>query len=316
MELRQIKYFVTVAEELNFRRAAERLYMEQPPLSRQIQSLEAELGVELFHRSKRGVTLTAAGAAFLDEARLTLAQAERAAKAARQIGEMQKQQITIGFSICAFNRVLPGIIQAFRQKFPDIKVTLAEMSTESQIQALLDEKIDIGFIYVPISQPEIETITLLCEPLVVALPPTHHLASQEVIDLKMLADELFVVCPQYIKPDLYTQILNLCQKAGFTPNIIQEASPPEVQLALVESGMGISLVAAGAQIRHNLNVVYRPLVECVPTLEIAAAWRKRNIPIVLKQFLQVMHLDVFTSKTNVAPVKSVLGPKEKGIKIE
>ncbi len=288
MELRQLKYFVTVAEELNFRRAAERLYMEQPPLSRQIRQLEEELGVELFHRSKRGVTLTEAGGAFLDEARLTLAQAERAAKAARQAIELRSQQLTIGFSICAFNRVLPEIIQTFRQEFPDVKVILTEMTTHLQIQALLDEKIDIGFIHAPIEQPDIETITLLREPLVVALPPNHPLAKQEIIDLVSLKNEPFVLCPQPVKPDLYAQIMQLCQQAGFEPNVVQQASPPEVQLALVESGMGISLVAAGAETRHKIGVVYRPLAETTPILEIAAAWQKGHISPVLQQFLLVV----------------------------
>jgi DNA-binding transcriptional LysR family regulator len=285
MELRQLKYFVTVAEELNFRRAAERLYMEQPPLSRQIRKLEQELGVELFLRSKRSVALTEAGAAFLDEARLTLAQAERAAKAARDVMEMRSQQITIGFSICAFNRMLPEIIQGFRSSFPHIKVTLREMSTEAQIQALLNETIDIGFIHAPIEQPEIATITLLCEPLVVALPPNHPLTNQEVIELISLKNESFIVCPSHVKPELHAQMVHLCQEAGFQPNVVQEASPPEVQLALVESGMGISLVAAGAETRHKLGVVYRALAETTPILEVAVAWRKGQISPVLENFL-------------------------------
>ena len=286
MELRQLKYFVTVAQELNFRRAAERLYMQQPPLSRQIRQLEEELGVELLHRNKRGVALTEAGAVFLDEARLTLAQAERAAKTARQAIEMRPQQITIGFSICAFNRVLPEIIQAFRQEFPDVKVTLTEMSTEMQIQALLKETIDVGFIHTPIEQPEIKTITFLREPLVVALPPNHPLANQETIDLVSLKNEPFVLCPG-VKPEFYAQIISLCQQAGFQPNVVQEASPPEVQLALVESGMGISLVAAGAETRHKVGVVYRTLTEKTPILEIAAAWRKEEF-LVLQRFLRVV----------------------------
>lgn len=287
MELRHLKYFVTVAEELNFRRAASRLYMEQPPLSRQIRQLEEELGVMLLHRSKQGVMLTEAGKAFLDEARLTLAQAERAAKAARQAIGVQKQ-LAIGFSICAFNRVLPEIIQAFRQEHPETKVTLTEMSTVMQIQALLNEEIDIGFLYTPIEQAQITTMTLLKEPLVVALPAEHPLAAQAVLDLRSLAHESFILCPQHVKPDLYNHIMNACQQAGFQPNIVQEASPPEVVLGLVESRMGIALTAAGAQTRHKLNVVYRPLKEPVPMLEIAAGWRREQSSNVLKQFIEVM----------------------------
>lgn len=288
MELRHLKYFVTVAEELNFRRAAERLYMEQPPLSRQIRSLEEELGVELFCRSKRGVTLTQAGQAFLDEARLTLAQAERAVKAAKSAIAVQSEKLIIGFSICVFNRVLSEIIQAFRQEFPDVTVTLMEMSTQLQIQSLLNEEIDVAFVHGPIAQAEIITLTLLSEPLVVALPPNHSLAAQKEIELRSLADEPFVLCTKQVKPDLYSQIMNLCQQAGFEPKIVQQASPPEVLIGLVESGMGISLVPASTQTRHKTQVIYRPLAERVPNLEIAMAWRKEKTSQVLNQFLDVV----------------------------
>ncbi len=124
MELRHLRYFVTVAEELNFRRAAERLHMEQPPLSRQIRQLESELGVELLHRSKRGVSLTRAGQAFLDETRLTLAQAARAVQIAQQISGVQQQKLAIGFSVCIFNQLLSGLIQSFRQTFPEVTISL------------------------------------------------------------------------------------------------------------------------------------------------------------------------------------------------
>jgi DNA-binding transcriptional LysR family regulator len=286
MELRQLKYFVTVAEELNFRRAAARLFMEQPPLSRQIRQLEDELNVELFHRSTRGVTLTQAGQAFLDEARRTLVQAERAAQVAQQAGQAKK--LKIGLSICAFNHVIPEIIQEYRQQSPDIIVTLTEMSTEAQIQALLNDAIDIGFVHAPISHPALLTIMLLSEPLVVALPSDHPLTHQGEIDLRSLANESFIVCPESVKPDLYAQIMQLCQQAGFSPHIVQEASPPEVLLGLVASGMGISLVAAGAETRHNVGVIYRSLTTPSPILEIAAAWRKESNSLVLSNFLMLV----------------------------
>ncbi|MBD2102823.1 LysR family transcriptional regulator [Leptolyngbya sp. FACHB-261] len=294
MELRQLKYFVTVAEELNFRRAAERLYMEQPPLSRQIRQLEDELGVELFYRSKRGVTLTEAGNALLDEARLTLAQAERAAKAAQQA--VQAKKLTIGFSICAFNRVLPELIQVFRQRFPEVVVTLTEMSAEAQIQALLNNTIDFGFVHGPVAHSDLHSLTLLSEPVVVALPADHALVEQTQIDLHLLADESFVLCPQPVKPELYAQIMQLCDQAGFRPRIVQEASPPEVLLGLVESGMGITLVAAGAGTRHNLGVVYRPLATstplATPQVEIAVVWHKGQTSPIAHQFLSLINRSV------------------------
>lgn len=275
MELRQLKYFVTVAEELNFRRAAEKLYMEQPPLSRQIRKLEEELEVELFHRSKKfGVTLTEAGQAFLDEARLTLAQAQRAVSAVQQAQKTSK--LTIGFSLCAFDRVLPELIQKFRQQYPETQVNLTEMSKPKQIQALLNNQIDLGFCYAPINQPEFESLTILSEPLAVVLPLDHPLAEQEQIELRSLYAESFILCPRDLKPDVRKQIIQLCTQAGFKPNIVQEASPPEVQLRLVESGMGISLIAASSQTRHNAQVIYRPLVEPIPILKIAAVWHRKH----------------------------------------
>ena len=283
MELRQLKYFVAVAEELNFRRAAEKLYMQQPPLSRQIRSLETELGVELFQRSKRNVSLTEAGQAFLAEAKLTLAQAQRAAFAAQQAVPANK--LTIGFSICAFDRVLPDLIQKFRQQYRETQVDLTEMSKEKQIQALLNHQIDIGFCYAPINNSQLDSVNILSEPLAVVLPPDHPLVRQEKIELRSLYAESFILCPEDIKPDVRQQIIQLCDRAGFQPKIVQEASPPEAQLRLVESGVGISLITANCQTRYNANVVYRPLIE-LPVLKIAAVWHKKQQSKTLSDFIE------------------------------
>ncbi|MGV2830383.1 LysR substrate-binding domain-containing protein [Myxosarcina sp. GI1(2024)] len=284
MELRQLKYFVVVAEELNFRRAAEKLYIQQPPLSRQIRQLETELGTELFHRSKRSVSLTAAGRAFLDEARLTLAQAQRAVDAVQQVRTPSK--LTIGFSLCAFDRILPEMITIFRQQYPENLVDLIEMSKENQVRALLSKHIDIGFCYAPISQPELTSLTILSEPLVVVLPADHYLVRQERVELRSLQAESFVICPKQLKPDVHEQIMQLCDLAGFQPNIVREASPPEVLLRLVESGMGISLMTANSESRHHAKVVYRPLVEPVPVLKIAAVWYQQQQSLALSQFIE------------------------------
>lgn len=162
------------------------------------------------------------------------------------------------------------------------------MSTEAQIKALLNEEIDVAFVHGPVNIAELISINLFSELLVVALPPNHYLASQKQIELRSLALEAFVLCPKQVKPELYTQILNLCQQAGFQPKIVQEASPPEVLIGLVESGMGISLVAAGAENRHKTQVIYRPLAEPVPSLEIAITWRKEKNSLVLDQFLDIV----------------------------
>ena len=285
MELRQLRYFVAVAEELNFRRAAEKLYMQQPPLSRQIRQLESELGVELFYRTKRSVVLTESGKAFLDEAKLTLAQARRAIEVVR-VKNINK--LTIGFSICAFDRVIPELIQEYRQQYPETEVNLIEMSKEKQITALLDHHIDLGFCYAPISQPELEFVTVLSEPLMIVLPVDHSLAKKEQIELRLLQKESFILCPKEVKPDVRQQIEQLCMKEGFQLKVVREASPPEVQLRLVESGIGISLLAASSQMRHNATVVYRPLVDPIPTLKIAAVWYCQHQSRVLSEFIEML----------------------------
>lgn len=289
MELRHLKYFVTVAEELNFRRAAERLYMEQPPLSRQIRQLEEELGVDLFHRTKRGVSLTEAGQAFLDEARLTLAQAERASQVAKRASGAKQKKLAIGFSICIFNHILSGVVQTFRQTFPDVSITLIEMGTSAQVQALVAGEIDVGFVHLPIAEDNIIiTETVLIEPLVVALPAGHPLSSQAEIPLQLLADEPFVLCPQEVKPDLYNKIVTICQQAGFQPKVVQEATPPEVVIRLVEAGAGISLVAASTQSRHLAGVAYRAIAGTTTQLEVGVAWHKQRTSLPVEQFLNVV----------------------------
>ena len=287
MELRHCKYFVAVAEELNFRRAARRLHMEQPPLSRQIRQLEAEFGVDLFYRNKQEVRLTEAGQAFLEQARLTLAQAEQAIQTVKQMGRAQPVTLTVGYSMCAFDRLLPKMIQTFRQTYPEVEVRLSEMSSAAQAQALMADEISCGFLHLPLAHDGLITETLLKEPVVAVLPTSHALAEQEIISLRSLADEAFILCPEQTKPDWRREIMNACNRAGFQPKIVQEVSPPNAIVSFVAAGAGISLLSSEYYIEQMADVVFRPLEEPTPILEIAIAWRSGHHSPALTNFIKV-----------------------------
>jgi DNA-binding transcriptional LysR family regulator len=288
MELRHLRYFVAVAEELNFRRAAEKLHMEQPPLSRQIRQLEQELQTELLHRTKQGVTLTEAGQAFLTEARLTLAQAVRSTQVVQQFNGKHSPNLTIGFSICVFDSILAKMIQSFREIAPAVEIILKEMDTLAQVQGLLAGELDVGFLYLTAQHPDLLTETVLREPLMVVLPENHPLAAVNAIELSSLAHEPFILFPREAKPHFYDLLIQLFQTAGFQPQIIQEVTPPEVAVSLVEAGAGISLVTAGTQHRHCAGVVYRNIAGSAPYLDIDVAWHRGQASEVLNQFLKIV----------------------------
>ena len=263
--------------------------MEQPPLSRQIRQLESEVGVDLFLRSKRGVTLTASGEAFLKEARSILAQTEKAIQSAQRA--TTPKRIVIGFSMCAFDRLLPQVVQAFRLAYPNVEITLTEMTTPYQVKALLQGEITVGFLHLPINAPDLQTKTLLSDYLVVALPQTHPLANQSLIALIDLVSEPLVICPRDVKPEFYDQVMQRCQAAGFAPHIVQEVTPPDAAIAFVGAGTGVSLVASHYQTQPTEGVVFRPLQDSLPPLEMAIAWRSDCASEVLHQFLGV--IDVY-----------------------
>jgi DNA-binding transcriptional LysR family regulator len=251
MELRHLHYFITVAEELHFSRAAERLHISQPPLSQQIQNLEDELGVKLFERTKRQVHLTEAGKVFLERCYLVLAQLEQAIAATQRIGRGEVGQLAIGFVVSAMYTVLPEILRGFREKFPAVELQLHELTTAQQIQALYDKQVDVGIVRSAISEPGLSVECFLPESLVLALPETHPLSAQTQVSLSTLADELFILFPAKMGPVFYEQIINICQQAGFRPKVSQEAVQMETIIGLVAAGMGIAIVPTSLQNFHR-----------------------------------------------------------------
>lgn len=290
MELRHLRYFVAVAEELHFGRAAGRLQMSQQPLSRQIRDLEAELGVELFYRTKRTVRLTEVGQVFLTEARKTLKQAEYAIEIAQRTSRGETGRLTIGFTSPALNSVLPKIVRQFKQRYPKIDLVLERLQTNEQVQAIARGQIHAGFLHPPINNSTLVLTPVHRENLVVILPDTHPLAQEvpALISLQELASEPFILFPRPVGPVLYDQIVNLCQQAGFSPNVVQEVMPQQTILGLVAAGIGISLIHASVQAVLPPGVVVRSLVEPTPELELAVAWSLDLANPVLPSFLEVV----------------------------
>lgn len=290
MELRHLRYFIAVADELSFSRAAERLQMAQPPLSQQIQALEAELGVKLFDRKTRPLQLTVAGQALLDDARSTLAQLDQSVRKTQSIHNGELGHLAIGFTSSIANSILPDILRTFRQHYPEVRLILREENSAFQIQRLRDLQTDIIFTYQYRGLTEVsdlEVMPLLQEPLVVVLPKTHPLATQSKIALSDLADEDFVMPQQQVVSGLPEQIYYLCAQAGFVPKVAQEAVFMVTILGLIAAEIGISILPCSAQALQRQGVVYRPLQEQSLTTQLFAIWRSQNSSTSLKRFLDI-----------------------------
>jgi DNA-binding transcriptional LysR family regulator len=287
MELRHLRYFLAVAEELHFSRAAVRLRMAQPPLSQQIRQLEQELGVALFNRTKRHVELTPAGQAFLDEARRVLAQAERAARAAPRAGRGEVGQLAIGFVPSADLDVLPRVLRVWAVRFPHVEIELQSLLPAAQVEALRDGLIQIGFVRLPIDDAGLVVESIQREPLVAALPQRHRVARNATVRLADLAGDPMILFPRDIAPGYYDTFLSACRSAGFNPRVLHPGSM-QTNLALVSAGLGVSLMPAAIRNLRRTGVVYRPLAPPVPHVEMAIAYARDAHSTVLPAFLHVL----------------------------
>lgn len=288
MELRHLRYFLTVAEELSFTRAAERLHMAQPPLGQQIRQLEKELGVELFYRTKRRVRLTAAGEAFLEEARSALDRVETAAESARRASRGEVGTLAVGFVGSAAYDVLPEILKAFRGRYPEVEIALEELTTTQQIQALGEGRIEVGFVRPPVEEESLAVKTVLREPLVAVLPGDHPLSGSEDLPLSALKNEPFVMTPRRLGPSFYDRIVGACQNAGFSPRVVQEAIQMQTIVGLVAGGIGVALVPASESNLTRKGVVYKSVRDRGLEVELAAVWRPEAPSPTLLAFLEIV----------------------------
>jgi len=241
MELRQLRYFSVLAEELNFTRAAERLHMSQPPLSMQIAQLERELNVKLFDRRNRRVTLTEAGQVFLIDVRTTLARLKDAGLRAQAVDQGQAGQIEIGLSGSHFMGPVPGLIATYAQTHPQVSVLLNEMNPAAQLEALREHRIDVSISRTAVNDDELGSVMLWPDPIVLVLPERHRLAHRKRLSLAQLADEAFVMLRQDTS-DFAKSLFNTCVRAGVSPRVVQTVSEVPAQLALVAAGLGVALV--------------------------------------------------------------------------
>jgi DNA-binding transcriptional LysR family regulator len=289
IELRLFRYFVAVAEELHFGRAAERIGIAQPPLSQQIRRLEQKLGAELLHRTKRRVELTEAGKVFLEQARQTITQAETAISMTRRAVRGEVGRLAIGMiSSATYEDVIPRAIRTFREKYPDVELVLNEWTTAHQVDLLRRREIQVGFVRPPLLDPLLATETVKREPLVAALPKSHVLAGRPEVRVAELAAAPWIMLPSDLGLGFYDLVLQVCRKAGFRPKVAQEATQTHTMTSLVAAGLGVTLVPASVQNLRRPGVVYRPLAGHTPSVELAAAYLKAGRPPVLDVFLAVL----------------------------
>ncbi len=269
MDLRQLKYFVTVAEERSFSKAALRLHVSQPPLSTQLKALEDELGVRLLDRTNRGVSLTAAGQVFYDEMRAVLARLERGKELARNAGRGDVGCLSIGFVSIADYGVLPPALKAFRSRYPGVEVQLHELTTDAQIREIRAARLDLGIGLGPVDTAELSFEPLTRETLVLAAPAEHPLiGSDEAVDLKALASDSFILPPRDLAPGLFDLVIGQCRAAGFAPRITQQARQMQTVISLVACGMGVALVPSSVQNLKRPGVQYRSLLGPAAAVEI------------------------------------------------
>lgn len=292
IELRQLRYFVAVAEESHFGRAAARLHMTQPPLSQAIQSLEAALGTPLFTRTKRSVALTPAGAALLPEARRLLQQAAALPDLARRAASGESGLLSLSFVSTADYSVLPPLLREFRERYPNVQIELREATTDVQLEDLMQGRIDAGLLIPPLhdkARVELDYMTVLSEPLVLATPQgLKALRGKQNISLETVADVPLIIFPRRIAPAFHDAILGCFRDVGLTPRIGQEAIQMQTIVGLVSAGMGIALVPQSVSNLKRPGVAYKPLAGKTVQVETGLAWRRDNMSPVLRSFLELL----------------------------
>jgi DNA-binding transcriptional LysR family regulator len=289
MDLRQLRYFVAVAEELHFTRAAERLGIKQPPLSLTIRQLEQEMGTLLLHRLTRGVELTEAGAVLLDSARRILDQVERTKADVQSRARGERGHIHVGFAGATyFQPCVPALIQAFRELYPDVQLSPVQSNTPQLIEALRAEAVDVAFVRPPFSDGEgIAVQTLVEEPMRIVLPSKHPLAESRTLPLAALAQETLILFPRAVGPGLYDSIIAGCQRAGFSPTLGQEAPQLPSLVYLVAAGFGVALVPQSIAQIHADGIAYIGIEGESPMAPIGLAHRKDNRSTCVRNFVNL-----------------------------
>ena len=296
LELRQLRYFVTVAEELHFGRAAARLHMTQPPLSQTIMALEELLGAPLFVRTRREVQLTPAGTALLPEARRLLAQALDLPALVRRAAQGEAGRLSLAFVSSADYSVLPPLLRAYQTAYPQVQIALQEATSDLQLDELLAGRTDAGLLIPPLPEKakgELDYLPVLAEPLVLAAPSgLDILNAPGPVRLRDVPPLPLIIFPRAISPALHDAILSVFRAAGITPQIGQEAIQMQTIVSLVSAGMGIALVPQSVSNLMRPGVEYRPLQDATPLVETGLAWRRDNPSAVLQGFLALLRKQI------------------------
>jgi DNA-binding transcriptional LysR family regulator len=289
MELRHLKCLAVLAEELHFSKAAERLGIAQPALTQQIQTLERELGVRLFQRTKRSVHLTVAGKLILDEALRTLQQAERTRLIAGQAGRGEKGLIEIGYvGSAAFSGVLARTISAYRKTNPNVELQLYELGIHQQLSDLNSRRLDAAFLRLPVRPWPVglTSAPLLSEPIVVAIPGQHALAKRRTVPITCLADEPFIAMRHMEGVGFHAQVDDICRQHRFVPRITQRAQQFAAVASLVGAGLGVALVPASIRNLSLPNIVFRPLADIKELSTLALVFRKSELAPAVLSFIE------------------------------
>jgi DNA-binding transcriptional LysR family regulator len=270
-DLRLLRYFVAVAEELHFGRAAERLHITQPSLSRGIRDLERMLGIDLFTRTKRTVRLTDAGRALLAEAPRALAGVERALDVTRRVGRGEVGELRLGFLPSATIELVPALVRASRAAFPGVRLRLLEMLDDPQLEALHERRLDLGLLRTRHPSDELAFEPLHRERLCVVVARDHRLAGRRRVRYADLLDEALILWPRPGAPDTFDAVIEACRSAGFSPKVIQEATSAYTIIGLVAAGVGVSVLAGSYNARSGGDVAFVPISGSETVLYIA--WR-------------------------------------------
>src|ERR1700722_2668939 len=285
MELRQIRSFLSIAETLHFGRTAKLIHLSQPALSLQIRALEEEVGVRLFERNRRKTTLTAAGAAFRDDAAAALSQLEQAIRRARLAANGKLGLLRIGFVSVTGSEIVADIVRQFRELYPEVEVSLRNILTAEQVQMLETGSLDIGFLRLPIGgHSTLDVVTVHREPLVLVVPSSHKLAKRKKVRLREVADQDFVMYERTYAPGFHDSIVGILRDAGIVPNVSQTAGEIPTLISLVASGMGIAILPASA-VKHSVaSVVACEILDRIPMCEIGIGVSRRFRTVLVDNF--------------------------------